>query len=76
MRDLRKSLRDENNWAIPKEGTLSHKIYLMLRDGKGTGQIAKDLQHPSQIVRVLAHKIRRQPKVKTWVKPKVNRTLN
>ncbi len=50
--------RDERGWMIPKDGTLSRKIYGMLVQGKGTTQIASELSIKIANARVLAHKIR------------------
>ena len=36
-------LRDEHGWMIPKDGTLSRKIYGLLVQGKGTTEIASAL---------------------------------
>jgi hypothetical protein len=43
---------------IPKDGTLSRKIYGMLVQGNGTTQIASELSIKIASARVLAHKIR------------------
>jgi hypothetical protein len=51
-------LRDEHGWMIPKDGTLSRKIYGLLVQGKGTTEIASALGIKIVNSRVLAHKIR------------------
>jgi hypothetical protein len=43
---------------IPKDGTLSRKIYSLLVQGKGTTEIASALGIKIANARVLAHKIR------------------
>ncbi len=50
--------RDERGWMIPKDGTLSHKIYDLLVEGKGTTEIASTLGIKVINTRVLAHRIR------------------
>lgn len=50
--------RDERGWMIPKDGTLSRKIYGLLVQGKGTTEIASALGIKIVNARVLAHKIR------------------
>ena len=50
--------RDERGWMIPKDGTLSHKIYALLVQGKGTTEIASALGIKVNNTRVLAHRIR------------------
>jgi hypothetical protein len=51
-------LRDEHGWMIPKDGTLSRKIYGLLVQGKGTTEIASALGIKIANCRVLAHRIR------------------
>ena len=51
-------LRDEHGWMIPKDGTLSRKIYGLPLQGKGTTEIASALGIKIANRRVLAHKIR------------------
>ena len=50
--------RDDRGWMIPKDGTLSHKIYALLVQGKGTTEIASALGIKVNNTRVLAHGIR------------------
>ena len=51
-------LRDEHGWMIPKDGTLSRKIYGLLVQRKGTTEIASALGIKIANCRVLAHRIR------------------
>ena len=51
-------LREQHGWMIPKDGTLSRKIYGLLVQGKGTTEIASALGIKIVNSRVLAHKIR------------------
>ena len=51
-------LRDEHGWMIPKDGTLSRKIYDLLVQRKGTTEIASALGIKVANCRVLAHRIR------------------
>ena len=45
-------------WLIPKDGTLSRKIYDLLAQGKGTAEIASRLGIKVTSTRVLAYRIR------------------
>ena len=50
--------RDRNGWRIPREGTLSRKIYDAIRDGERPVDIAKALRVDVANVNVLAHRFR------------------
>ena len=50
--------RDDRGWVIPKDGTLSRKIYDLLVQGMGTAEIAFRLEIKVTNTRVLAWRIR------------------
>jgi hypothetical protein len=50
--------RDHRGWIIPKDGSLSRKIYDLLAQGKGTAEIASRLGIKVTSTRVLAYRIR------------------
>lgn len=51
--------RDQRGWRIPREGTLSRKIYDLTLNGKMPAQIANTLRCDVGKVRVLLHRFRR-----------------
>lgn len=50
--------RDANNFRIPKEGTISRKIYDLLLLGHKPIEISKMLNVPDNTVRVLIHRFK------------------
>jgi len=50
--------RDANNWRIPREGTVSRRIYNLLRKGRSTGEIIEITGKKPNTVAVLIWKIR------------------
>lgn len=57
--DGRINNRDGKGWMIPRAGTDSRKIYLMLRKGVSPTQIAKELGVTRNHVNQVVHRIRR-----------------
>lgn len=50
--------RDENGWRVPLAGTLSRKIYDLLKDGVGPADIARKLRVNVKNVNILIHRFR------------------
>lgn len=58
MERTRYNQRDENGWRIPRVGTRSHKMYLLLKEGKTHLEIAKRLKIDTNTAYVSVHKIK------------------
>ena len=66
MPNARRNERDELGWRIPREGTLSHKIYLLMKAGVHPREIAERLGVRRLNVSVLAHRIRNPDDVNAY----------
>ncbi len=52
------SPRDRKGWRIPRKGTKSHKIYVMLKKGASNQEICDTIEGNRGTTRVLTWKIR------------------
>lgn len=62
--------RDRHGWRVPREGTLSRRIYDLTVAGQVPKTIAEQLDVDVGMVRVLAHRFRNPDLCNAWRKLK------